>query len=824
MGKLRFDCYEDFAKQIEYPVVSFKAETGEVMIMNYEARLILGQKTQRIVMDLERIADARRFWSLLHDRKAVAERHLIIRSEQRDIPVAGLVNEFEVDGERMYMLIFDQCTTYGTDAWLLERIIEHSNVVIAHLDLDEMHEVKINYISRNIRQYGYTCEEFYTGKLQFRDLVHPDDMEGLLESFAEREADMAESDSMEYRVITESRKICHVRSNVYFGRNETGRITGMEIIMMDVTGEKLEKDENQYLRAAIEQSRSVVLVERFVNKSGTVKYVSANAAGLGFDVEDLRKGRKIFLDYVLPEDKQEMSELLLNARTVSLNNYTNKCRIRGEDGVIRWIKFCITVKGLDDDMFDVELLMNDITEENSYEESLLQNQRALEEKLDYVVTKQTQDFEQILSEVLSKKEIQEFLDSFTENNQLYAVVLDKNGKVISKPTGPMMRLGEFYDMLENPKYREKLEEVMRSIRERKKFCILELEHDYFEKQIGAVPVIIDNEAAGACLIAAFDEEAVSRLHNCIESLQRMVGIVVRAGFNNRYLELDSRKSRLAERVMSEELEGQLILVRAFANMRNDTNATMQEIIERACKLLHLTSIAVYCGDSMQETYTRAASWSVPEAVYREFPEQSWKMAALCRKNEVLSNGGHLVCRQGEAPEQLEDLMAVTHSRSTMVFGLMVNAEIYGGIIFTSQEKRIFLDREISYCQDVADIVQGILIRRSNAVHVHSLNKHLLNAYNFVSECVFIKEVQTGKVLFANEAMENMFGMDMTGIDSRSFLSEPTPTYTRNGIQPVGDIKWQSYIQKLNKVMNIQELSIEWKNGEDARIVIMHENK
>ena len=41
MGKLRFDCYEDFAKRIEYPVVSFKAETGEVMIMNYEARLIL---------------------------------------------------------------------------------------------------------------------------------------------------------------------------------------------------------------------------------------------------------------------------------------------------------------------------------------------------------------------------------------------------------------------------------------------------------------------------------------------------------------------------------------------------------------------------------------------------------------------------------------------------------------------------------------------------------------------------------------------------------------------------------------------------------------
>ena len=94
----------------------------------------------------------------------------------------------------------------------------------------------------------------------------------------------------------------------------------------------------------------------------------------------------------------------------------------------------------------------------------------------------------------------------------------------------------------------------------------------------------------------------------------------------------------------------------------------------------------------------------------------------------------------------------------------------------------------------------------------------------MKECVFIKEVQTGKVLFANEAMETLFGMDVTGMDSRSFLSEPTPTYTREGIQPVRDIKWQSYIQRVNKIMNIQELSIDWEDGREAKIVIMRENQ
>ena len=99
-----------------------------------------------------------------------------------------------------------------------------------------------------------------------------------------------------------------------------------------------------------------------------------------------------------------------------------------------------------------------------------------------------------------------------------------------------------------------------------------------------------------------------------------------------------------------------------------------------------------------------------------------------------------------------------------------------------------------------------LVRKQNTSNVYTLNHNLLNAYNYMKECVFIKEVQTGKVLFANEAMETLFGMDVTGMDSRSFLSEPTPTYTREGIQPVRDIKWQSYIQRVNKIMNINYLN------------------
>lgn len=824
MGKLRFDCYEDFAKRIEFPVVAFEADTGKVVIMNYEAKLLLGQKTEKIDMSIEKAADANRFWTLLHDRKAIMEHHLIISNEKREFPVMGIVNEFEVDDQKMYMLLFEQRSGFGMNSWLLERIIENSHVIIVHLSFENQEEVKLNYISRNIKQYGYTCEEFYTGKLQFKDIIHPDDLDAVLGSFSERDKDMQDVDCMEYRIVTESRKVCYVRGNVRMLRNAAGSIESMEIVMMDVTGEKLEKDENQYLRAAIEQSRNVVLVKRFLNKKGTVKYVSSNALAIGMDVEDLRKGRKTFTDYVLPEDRQMMTDILMNARNIPVNNYMCKCRIRGEDGVIRWIKFCISVKIIDEYMYDVELLMQDVTEESSYEQNLLQNQKALEEKLDYVMNRQVQNPMQIFEELQKRGEIQELLEAFAENNQLYAVIVSREGKSLTKPTGPMIRLGEFYDMLERPKYHEKLEEAIQTITKRKKFCILELENNYFEKQIGAIPLMVGEETVAACLICAFDEEAVSRLHNSIESLQKMVDLMVKAEFDNQYLEIDSQKSRLAERTMSEELEGQLILARAFANMRNDADATMQEILEKTCDLLHLTSIAVYYGDSIQESYSCVAKWVVPEAEYKEFPEASWRMAELCRKNEIIANGGYLIYGQDEEDSQMNYLVSKTKSHGMMIFGLVVNEEISGGIMFISQDRRIFREREIAYCQDVADIIQGILVRNRSTGHVLSLNKDLLNAYNFMSDCIFIKDIQTGKVLFANEAMENLFGMDVTGMDSRAFLSEPTPTYTREGIQPIGDIKWQSYIRQVNKIMNIQELGIRWQNGEEAKIIIMRENK
>lgn len=824
MGTLRCDCYQDFAKQIEYPLIAWKALTGEIIIMNYEAKLIIGQKPEQLSVTMDMVADEKKFWSTLHDRKAIVEHHLILHTGHRDIPVAGLVNEFDIEGEIAYMLLFEQRTGFEQNSWLLERIIENSPVVALHISFNGEDEIKLNYISKNIKRYGYTCEQFYSGQLQYKDIIHPDDFEIISEKFRAHINDGALNDSMEYRIVTESRKISYVRSLVCFTRDEQGRINGMESLMLDIMDEKLNKDENQYLRSAIEQSHNVVIIKRYFNQKSVVKYVSSNAESLGMDVEGLRSGRKLFEDYILPEDRRILAEALVNVHKEKGKHVTGQCRIRNEEGQLRWISFEILVDNLDEYMYDIELILTDATGLKKYEQNLLQNQKDLEEKLDYVMSGSLQATERKLEDFIATEEVQGFLKAYAENSQLYAVLIDTHLKQLTVPEGPMIRLGEFYDLLENPKYREKLREAVTLTEEKQKFCILQTEEGNFDKQLGAVPLVIHGDIVAVCLLCAFDEEAVARLHNSIESLQKLIEIITKAGADNKYIEMDSRRSRLAEKTMSEELEGQLILARAFAHMRSDGDATIQEIIEQSCKLLHISSIVIYAGDRMQEAYTCIAKYTAEDALFHDYPDQSWRMAELCRKNEVLAHGGYISSLNPANAAQLEYLMTRTQSRAMMIHGLMINDEVYGAVLFTSTHPRQRMrEREISYCRDMVEIIQGILERNRSRNHVNVLNQDLLNAYNYMSEYVFVRDTQTGVVLFANEAMENLFGYDVTGTDSRAFLSTPTPTYTREGVQPVGNIKWQSFIRSVNKIMNIQELVIEWQNGEEAKLVIMREN-
>jgi len=101
---------------------------------------------------------------------------------------------------------------------------------------------RLEYVSENIRQMGYTAEEFISGEITFREIVHPDDMERLGEEIREyAEADVEEY-TQEYRCMTKSGDTRWVEDQTSVVRDAAGIKTHNQGILVDITERKLAED------------------------------------------------------------------------------------------------------------------------------------------------------------------------------------------------------------------------------------------------------------------------------------------------------------------------------------------------------------------------------------------------------------------------------------------------------------------------------------------------------------------------------------------------------------------------------------------------------
>ncbi len=132
-------------------------------------------------------------------------------------------------------------------------IIERSPVILFRRPAgDRLH---LEYISENLRQFGYSPEEFLSGALSFRDIVHPDDRERVKNEIDEYARADVEEYSQLYRCLTKSGDIRWVEDQTSVVRNKAGEKTHNQGILIDITKRKLVEDA---LRKSEEKFRRIV--------------------------------------------------------------------------------------------------------------------------------------------------------------------------------------------------------------------------------------------------------------------------------------------------------------------------------------------------------------------------------------------------------------------------------------------------------------------------------------------------------------------------------------------------------------------------------------
>jgi sigma-B regulation protein RsbU (phosphoserine phosphatase) len=170
---------------------------------------------------------------------------------------------------------------------LADIIIDRSPVILFRRLAGD--DPRLVYVSPNIRQTGYSAEDFLEERVRFRDIVHPEDADRLgaeIRRYAEADT---EEYTQHYRVITRSGETRWVEDQTSVVRDAAGRKVFYQGIVVDITARR---QAEEALRKSEEKFRRIVETagEGFLLMDDALRVVYANdACGrmLGYEREEL---------------------------------------------------------------------------------------------------------------------------------------------------------------------------------------------------------------------------------------------------------------------------------------------------------------------------------------------------------------------------------------------------------------------------------------------------------------------------------------------------------------------------------------------------------
>ncbi len=104
----------------------------------------------------------------------------------------------------------------------------------------------VEMVSDNVTQFGYVPEDFYSGKIPFASIVHPDDQERVAREVREYSTSGAVHFQQEYRILTSDGAVRWIDDRTKVERDVDGNITHYQGIVIDIHDRKLAEERILY--------------------------------------------------------------------------------------------------------------------------------------------------------------------------------------------------------------------------------------------------------------------------------------------------------------------------------------------------------------------------------------------------------------------------------------------------------------------------------------------------------------------------------------------------------------------------------------------------
>ncbi len=270
-----------------------------------------------------------------------------------------LINRLSIDRDfKLEELIKEQ--EYARD------IMDNSKIVVFEWTLEP--DIPTKYVSKNILQFGYTPDDFYTGALKdYWELVFEKDREIAKKNVYTARSLPIEEFRHSYRIVTKDNQIRWIEERILFDRDPGGIVLSEKGILLDITEIKdLEnrlKQSKERFEKLFENAAALIFT---VESTGIIS--SANKKFLG--TFDLRRGdlrRVKFYSLLTPVFKEQFSKIDLVRFVEAYRSKPFEIGMTNAKGETFVFSTSASVLESNNGAYEVEFIAFDVTEKKRVE-------------------------------------------------------------------------------------------------------------------------------------------------------------------------------------------------------------------------------------------------------------------------------------------------------------------------------------------------------------------------------------------------------------------------------------------------------------------------
>jgi PAS domain S-box-containing protein len=223
----------------------------------------------------------------------------------------------------------------------LRMMINNSHVVLFLWRYEDRWPVE--FVSENVAKFGYTVEDFTSGRVMYKDLIYSDDLKRVEEKFEKKVKNGVSAFSMEYRIITKAGAVRWVNERTFIQRDISGEATHFQGVVLDITKRKKGEKElgktleiQKMLITAVNNSPAVIFLWKN-EKYWPVIFVSDNVVQFGYTVDDFLSQKIQYGKIIHPDDLERVEEELDRSIHKGEVSFNSEYRIFTKAGDVLWV-------------------------------------------------------------------------------------------------------------------------------------------------------------------------------------------------------------------------------------------------------------------------------------------------------------------------------------------------------------------------------------------------------------------------------------------------------------------------------------------------------